>query len=366
MKAVTQQELAPPKTFSLKSIVLKATALAIALVIASFLIFGIIAGWFGYRYLVQVADETDRTPKQLFQLAKKLSIVESRKTNPVFLILGSDAIAGRGDVPPLTDTILLVSLDLQSGTAHLLPLPRDIWSDAYKTKINALYAYGFERYPDEPERFPKEVLEEMSNISIDFTVVIDMDSLSELVTILGGVTVNVPNSFVDTLFPIPGVDVTIEQDPNKLYKTVAFAKGEESMSGERFLEFIRSRHSDSAEGTDLARSERQKLAIAAVLRAISDRLISQPSTLGKLFSFYETRFSTAVPLEDIVAIGKALGEHAVTGLTIESAVLSIQSATESGVLAHPNIKMTNGTWLYQITNQELFQAEVNKALDIQQ
>ncbi|OGJ16006.1 MAG: hypothetical protein A2632_01500 [Candidatus Pacebacteria bacterium RIFCSPHIGHO2_01_FULL_46_16] len=364
MKAVTQQENPAALSISLAHIALRATGLALLMVLGSALMLTFIVGYFGYRYLHQISAASNRTPSELILLAKSAISVAPREKNPTFLILGTDTLANRGDIPPLTDTMLLASLNLKTGVTHLLPLPRDIWHEAYKTKINALYAYGLERYPSEPARFPREVLQEMTGVPIEYTIVLDMAILSNLVDTLGGVSVSVPTSFVDNLFPNPGVDITNERDPKKLYKTVTFTKGTEIMSGERFLEFIRSRHSDSVEGTDLARSQRQQVALGALLRAITNRsLLKRPTTLGQLFSFYEDSLAASLPLNDIASIVKALVMNSVTNVTVESQAFSVQSSTNPGVLIHPDVKRTNNYWVYQISDQALFREEAGLALD---
>ncbi|NCN82834.1 MAG: LCP family protein [Candidatus Pacebacteria bacterium] len=364
MKPVTQQEPTNLKEFSLATVAVKATALAIAFVVGSLLVLALVAAAFGYRYLQKIGNASNHSPQDLIQIAKTAAAVAPRENNPVFLILGTDSLTTRGDIPPLTDTMLLASLDLKTGTLHLLPLPRDIWNEAYKTKINALLAYGIERYPEKPEQFPEEVIEEMIGIPIDYTVVVAMDTLADLVDTLGGVAVSVPTSFIDTEFPNPDVDITIERDPKKLYKTVSFSKGTETMSGQRFLEFIRSRHSDSEEGNDLARSQRQQIGFAALLQAATqESVVKQPTTIGKLFAFYESAYVTALPLNDIAAIAKAVVENSVSSVTIDSRTLTVRPSVKDGVLLHPDAKKTNNIWLYQITDEKLFREEVGQALN---
>ncbi len=346
------------------SVIVKATALAIAFVAGSLIMLALIAAAFGYSYLQKIGKESNKSPQELLQIVKTASEVAPRENNPVFLILGTDSLDTRGDVPPLTDTMLLASLDLKTGTLHLLPLPRDIWNEAYKTKINALLAYGIERDAENPVQFPEEVLEEMTNVPIDYTVVIAMDTLAELVDTLGGVSVSIPTSFIDTEFPNSDVDISTERDPEKLYKTISFSKGSETMSGERFLEFIRSRHSDSEEGTDLARAERQQIALAAILQAVTqESIVKDPQTIGKLFAFYETYFASTLPINDIVAIAKAAVENSVSAVTIDSHALTVQPATKGGVLFHPDARTTKNIWLYQIADEQQFQEEVSQALN---
>ncbi len=59
-----------------------------------------------------------------------------------FLLLGTDKLSGRDEDPELTDTILFLQADFNSGKIKTLTFPRDLYLDDYQTKINALYFYN--------------------------------------------------------------------------------------------------------------------------------------------------------------------------------------------------------------------------------
>ena len=64
------------------------------------------------------------------------------------LLLGSDERSSDGE-PPRTDTMLLLTLDLEGGTAGMISLARDLWlpTPGYNTttKINTAYDLGERR-----------------------------------------------------------------------------------------------------------------------------------------------------------------------------------------------------------------------------
>lgn len=256
-----------------------------------------------------------------------------------FLVLGLDEVAGRNE-PVLTDTNLLVLLHWDTGHIDLISIPRDLWIDEYKTKINALYFYGTTKYPDHPEQFPKEVVEKITGVPIQYVVPLKLSQVGALIDTLGGVDVEVQHSFTDALFPRPGVDVAVVKDPKLLYETVSFKQGTEHMNGARALTFIRSRHStDLIEGTDDARSLRQQQVITAVMKRVMGA-VSQfdLKTLGNLYAFYQSTYGNIVPPVQLIAIGKALGQNVLH--------LSFQPHDIMPLFRNPPIKKY-GQWVYE-------------------
>ncbi len=279
-----------------------------------------------------------------------------------FLLLGVDSLSGRGDVPPLTDTMMLVSLNLDTGKINTLPFPRDLWSEKYKTKINALYYYGFDRYPDNPARFVEETLEELTAVNIHHTVVLSLDKLEELIDLVGGVNLDIPLGFVDEKFPRPGVDVTIERDPKILYQTISFEPGQQTLTGEKALQYIRSRHSEGDEGSDLARGERQQLVVKALFSQLMEpkQYLENPALAGQLYKFYEQNFAEVLPLTELIATGKKLAPIKAE-ITIAGHQLSTtKDDPKTGVLANPKPSyLYQNQWVYVITDEELFKQEIS-------
>ena len=280
------------------------------------------------------------------------------------LVLGTDSTTERGDVPPLTDTMMLVSIDFQHGKINTLPLPRDLWSEAYQTKINALLTYGLDRYPDKPERFPQEVLTEITDLPIHHTVVLSLDQLKTLIDLIGGVKIKVAQGFTDTQYPRAGVDVTTERNPAILYETVTFQAGEQLLTGERAIQYIRSRHSEDEQGHDLARGARQQQVIEAVIAQLTNPklLIAQPKIAGEVFRFYEQNFGQVLPLFELVSTAKALFQ-ALNPITFHSHQLTdIDDDPVNGVIDNPPIsRRYQNQWVYIIPDQAKFVNQIYQA-----
>jgi anionic cell wall polymer biosynthesis LytR-Cps2A-Psr (LCP) family protein len=118
------------------------------------------------------------------------------------LLLG---IGGRGhDGPYLTDTIMVASIDIESGDTDLISLPRDIWVPTTRSKINAVYAYGFEKGDGAGLVQAKDAVEKIVGVPIHYGVRIDFGGFVKAVDLVDGVEVDVARAFVDYRYPISG------------------------------------------------------------------------------------------------------------------------------------------------------------------
>lgn len=189
------------------------------------------------------------------------------------LLLG---IAGEDhDGPNLSDSITVVNYNFKTNILTTISIPRDIWSNTLKDKINSAYAYGEAKKPGKGGFIlAKAEISEIIGMPIHYAAVISFNQFKELIDYLGGIEVEVENSFVDKKFPIKGKENdNCNNDPeyNCRYETISFKKGITHMNGETALKFIRSRHAEGQEGTDFAREKRQQ----KVMEAIKNKIISK-------------------------------------------------------------------------------------------
>lgn len=181
---------------------------------------------------------------------------------------GATHIAG-----DLTDTMLFASLNLKTGNVFLLSLPRDIWVSSLRAKLNSAYYWGNQKTPGGGLILAKSEVEKIVGVPINYGVVFDFGAFKEIIDVLGGIEVEVENSFVDKKFPIVGKENDL-CDGDKTYacryETLKFESGTQIMNGEMALKFVRSRNAEGDEGTDIAREARQQRVIAGVKKALSD------------------------------------------------------------------------------------------------
>lgn len=262
------------------------------------------------------------------------------------LLLGIGGVSHEGG--DLTDTIILLSLDFTKKDAVLLSIPRDIWIPTLKDKINAAYHLGEEKATDAGFVLAKASVEEVVGIPIHYALLIDFSGFKRLVDIVGGIEVNVADSFTDSLYPIAGKENDLcNGDPEFAcrFETVSFQKGKEHMDGERALKYVRSRHAEGGAGTDFSRGKRQQ----AVLLALKQKLLSI-QTLGdrkKIFEFLQVAQQTITTDIDItprIILGKTLVG---SSFNIRSFSLTQEDEKkqEKGLLINPPLWQYDGKWV---------------------
>jgi len=80
--------------------------------------------------------------------------------------------------PPLTDSILILNINLEKQKINLLSLPRDLYLKDYKSKINALYYY--EQQQQKPQ-MATEIISSLIQKPIDCTVILQLNQIKELI-----------------------------------------------------------------------------------------------------------------------------------------------------------------------------------------
>ena len=189
----------------------------------------------------------------------------NNRTN--LLLLGTKG-ENSTDVPDLADTIIIASFYHPTNQVTIISIPRDLWVGSLKTKINAVFHYGQQRDPPAGLNLVQASIQETLGIPIHYTGVVNFNSFTETIDLLGGLEVNVEKSFTDKLFPIPGKENSFPIESR--YETIEFDEGIQIMDGETALKFVRSRHAEGEEGTDFSRNKRQQL----IIKSLRQKLLS--------------------------------------------------------------------------------------------
>ncbi|MBI5123260.1 LCP family protein [Candidatus Roizmanbacteria bacterium] len=201
-------------------------------------------------------------------LLKTLFSIDGLKTYNNYVNILFLGIAGEDrDGPNLSDSIVVVSYNLKTNYLTTISIPRDVWSEALHDKINSAYAYGEAKKKGAGFILAKAEVESIIGQPVHYAAAINFDQFEELINFLGGVDVNIENSFVDKEFPIAGKENDLcNNDPDYKcrYETIFFTKGLTHMNGKIALKFVRSRNSQDSEGTDFAREKRQQKTIEAI------------------------------------------------------------------------------------------------------
>jgi LCP family protein required for cell wall assembly len=161
---------------------------------------------------------------------------------PVFILaLGSDARPGQNILRERSDSIHIIGVNPQKHAASILGFPRDSLVSIPghgSAKINSAMSAGG------PELTVKTI-ESLTGIHIDFFLITSFRGIRNMVSSIGGVTVDVP-------FPM-----------HDHFSGANFNPGVKHLNGSQALSFARDRH--DVPGGDLGRSANQgRLLIAAL------------------------------------------------------------------------------------------------------
>lgn len=218
------------------------------------------------------------------------------------LILGK---SGTGqDSPDLTDTMIVASISEVDRKVNLISIPRDIWIPDMRAKINSAYYYGKQKGEGSYLAgivLAKSTVEEVVGIPIQYAVVVDFSGFEKIIDEVDGIDVVIEHSFVDHQYPVPGREADLcSGDPTFAcrYQTIEFKQGLQHMDGATALKFVRSRHAEGDEGSDLARALRQQ----KVMKAMVAKILT-PSTFlslqrdSDLLTIINSSLETDIPAE---------------------------------------------------------------------
>jgi LCP family protein required for cell wall assembly len=227
------------------------------------------------------------------------SIVPSADGRNNILLLGMGGEGHEGS--DLTDTILFVSIPLEKNGIKMISIPRDIWVPPLRTKINSAYYWGIKNEVG-GTTLAKTAVEPVLGTEIHYTILLDFNGFKRIIDELGGIEVNVENTFTDPKYPIAGKeeDLCGGRDPEYKcrYEAITFNQGIQKMDGETALKFVRSRHADGDEGTDFARSARQQRVIEGIKnKLLTKEILMNRTKIQALWNVGNQTLKTDIPTE---------------------------------------------------------------------
>lgn len=177
------------------------------------------------------------------------------KSRVNLLVMGLDSRSPDAS-NPLTDTMILFTLDPVANTAGMISIPRDLWvkiPGGEYNKINTAYSIGeSSQLPGGGPALATRTVENLIGVPIDFYAQIDFNAFIEFIDLIKGVKIENTESVQLNI-----VDTTFSQ---------WLEPGTYTLTGELALAYVRYRES---EGGDIARSQRQQ----KVILAVRDRIL---------------------------------------------------------------------------------------------
>ncbi len=232
------------------------------------------------------------------------------------LLLGGDAGPGRWSLR--TDSINLVSLDPISGDTAMIAIPRNLtrapmpgalaekFPNGFDNIINAVYTWGA-GHPDEVEAVlgPTEepgaslisaVVGELTGVTVDAFVLVDMQGFIEVVDALGGVDV-----YLEKNIPAPG------NVPGGKHPVGNMRKGWQTFDGTDALSYSRSRSADS----DYWRMGRQRCLLANIAaQHTGPELLTKWPALSRAIREHVTTNIDPAKIEQMITLARGLDSSA--------------------------------------------------------
>lgn len=297
------------------------------------------------------------------------------------LLLGN--AGGKHDGGQLTDTIMVASYNLKENKVVFISLPRDLWVEGLKMKINAAYEIGDEK--GEGLKLAKETVGDILEMPVHYGVRVDFSGFEKAIDEVGGVDLQIERSFDDPYYPIEGKEddlcgwreeekefseeeakefniekgkvkvlispegkiATDSAEPEKgleyftcRYEQVSFKKGLITMDGATALKFVRSRMGTNGEGSDFARSKRQQKVIEAFRKKVlSVETAVNPQRIKGLLMIFGESVEIDIPVDDAVAL------YGVSKKMKMSKSYVISNTGEDALLYNPPLQDFGGAWV---------------------
>ncbi|MGM0395624.1 MAG: LCP family protein [Bacillota bacterium] len=264
----------------------------IAVFVSFFLIFGLI-----YGILANTIFDDDTVvatdPEETEEPVDDEEPAEDEKNDILFLLMGVDAQDITQSEGTRTDTMMLTSVDLDTGKISILSIPRDTRTTVQgrQDKINAAHAY-------EGAEYAVEVVGALLDIDLEYYVKVDYQIVQDVVNAIGGVTVEVP-------FDMKYSDPTSEPPLN-----INIKKGVQTLDGKNAHDFLRFRHNNNltvgyADG-DVGRTKAQQYFMKELVKQTikPKNLLKLPMLVETYFDNVETNIPIRVMLKGALAANK--------------------------------------------------------------
>lgn len=239
-----------------------------------FLIFGLFSSWLYNSYFT-----LDTNPRQVD--SDKVGDLEEQEKNEIAKQLGEYTVLLLGvDTPKgfktRTDTIILATVDTETRKARLVSIPRDtrVKIKGGWDKVNAAYVYG-------GVDLAKKTVEDFLGVQVDRYVIVNFNSLTQIVDAVGGIEVDVP---IRMLYRAENID---------LYP------GRQVLNGADALAYSRYRYTDEG---DIGRAKRQQEVIELLAKKIFS--VEGLKNLPELVKLMQENVETDVPVREIFALAK--------------------------------------------------------------
>lgn len=199
---------------------------------------------------VAVQEVTEEVAQEVAPEVRPVPVQSRQRINVLAMGLDDDRLR--------SDTMLLISLDPETKKVGVLQIPRDtralLAGKGTFEKINGAYASGVGDKQFPPNLRALKTVEDLLDVTVHYTAVVDLDGFRRIIDGIGGVTVNIP---VKMDYDDPTQDLHIHFEP-----------GRQKLNGKQALEFVRWRGNNDGTGYpdgDLGRIRTQQQFLGLVV-----------------------------------------------------------------------------------------------------
>ncbi|MDD2447731.1 MAG: LCP family protein [Tissierellia bacterium] len=216
----------------------------------------------------------------------------------LFLLMGVDAQSVKKSKGTRTDTIMLTSVDLETGQVNILSIPRDtrLSVNGKLDKVNAAHAYGG------PE-MSIETISDFLAIDLEYYVKVDYQIVQDLVEAIGGVEIEVP-------FLMSYKDPTADPPLN-----IYLEPGLQTLNGKQSHDFLRFRNNNSYtvgyDDGDVGRIQTQQYFVKELVKQTlkPKNILKIPALIETYYENVETNIPITKMLKAAASAGKIDVEH---------------------------------------------------------
>ena len=227
------------------------------------------------------------------------------------LLIGVDSSENRNTA--LTDTLMVVSVDPDTGKIAMVSFPRDLADfklsngEVYKSKINSLMTYA-RKHPDE---FPEGPLHTLATelgyilgVPIQYYTAVDLDGFRKVIDLVDGVTIDNKRQINDPTYDWP--------DGRKGFQ---LSPGRHHLDGVTALAFVRTRK--GVGDTDFDRSRRQQQVLLALRSQLArpENITRIPEITQAAGDALRTNFPTE-RVAEFIGLAETLADSDVSGVVL--------------------------------------------------
>ena len=298
------------------------------------------------------------SPRELLESEADKDFMKNRVNVLLTGIDYSEEREGRTDFR--TDTIMLLSVNFETGKVDMISVPRDSYADiAYtdaKWKINGAYMTAGGREGNGFACMMQTVSDCLGGVPIDYYIAVEMQAVKDIVDVIGGVWYD-----VDYEFTMNGRHLE---------------KGYQYLTGQQVLDYLRLRKGVTG-SSDINRIDRQQRLLVEVFNQMKDS--SLIAKVPEMYKALESQIMTNLNFEQIVALSLfALDFDLETGFnryTLKGEYMAAYNASKYYVLDHEYTEQIveeifgispKINWDYSIEYVKFDMARINLGKDIEE